>query len=879
MPNQIVVRPPFRKRGQQYFPIGRSLNLGSWTGSGGVRIGDSVSGVFTHGPQVESDILIEWDLDNDGQFEGGVEDITSYVLAASTVTGRDWPSLLTGRASPGALRLTLDNTDNRFSYFNTSSPLNQSGYSLKTGRRIRIRTTEASVDDPVLYYKDRFPRADGALGSPEYGAAWSDPLANDFVVASMKAKPQTEGQVHFAVADSGQDQPCYVQARFSEIGAATNVVGLLYRYVDTANYSIAAVDVSAKQLKLINVSASVPDNFYSTNIEVYDDITIGVLNDGFEVQLYHEGVLVTSTINFRSQRYHGLYASWGTGDIRPEADDFFIWNKFTPQVDGILWTGDVSNLVPDVGAGPVKTVSLDATGWLDRLAGVRFTPVRSVEGKKTGKLVGNTLARANLLHPPMSIAEGDVTTGPVALTEQSAIDTARDFEETEFGFLKESQEGPIVYEDRTHRDSTTSVALFSDNPTDQFHYEDVQQLDFRRDVVNRVAAGVAPGTPGGITVVSNTSEAVFAPAPDPLEDSYGPAYATMPGTVNAGDLLVIFAGLVSRADYPDMYDVDVWSTPPGWKELTGKGTTAGSYSFDDVTGAIEPGTDIQPDGFRVFVKVADGTEASTQVPYFTTQFEAATYRGGVATVYRVEDWFGSLDGVILSDPVTSSDPLVVFPSWGPNPSLFIAVRAGTGGGDGTLSGTTYPLGYGNGTSQTKTLTSGTNTDATIQTAYRTAAVEVENAGEFGGSWSGYQYTDTRVLAIRGFNGSPPLTNGVVTVQLDDLDSQDDHNAIRTYTNASNLFASEADAETYDELVLARYADDRPILRMTFTAVKSGAYRTQAVYRRVGDRITLDASNNAGLGITGDFFIETISHRWDHGNTNWVTTWDLSPVPS
>jgi hypothetical protein len=126
-------------------------------------------------------------------------------------------------------------------------------------------------------------------------------------------------------------------------------------------------------------------------------------------------------------------------------------------------------------------------------------------------------------------------------------------------------------------------------------------------------------------------------------------------------------------------------------------------------------------------------------------------------------------------------------------------------------------------------------------------------------------------------GIPIVEGDAVTVEANDVDSQDDHNAIRTYRNAANLFASTDDATTYANLVLSKYAQDRPILAISFWAVKSLAYRAQAIRRRVGDKITLVAENNSGLGISQDFFIESIGHKFSHGTRLWETTWELSPA--
>jgi hypothetical protein len=122
-----------------------------------------------------------------------------------------------------------------------------------------------------------------------------------------------------------------------------------------------------------------------------------------------------------------------------------------------------------------------------------------------------------------------------------------------------------------------------------------------------------------------------------------------------------------------------------------------------------------------------------------------------------------------------------------------------------------------------------------------------------------------------------IVDGKAIVQVDDTESQDDHNVIRTFTNDDNLFDSDLDAAAWADLIISTHADDRPIIRLAFYASKSQGYRMQAIRRRVGHKITLIATNNAGLGISQDFFIENIKHNWSNGNRLWETTWELSPA--
>jgi hypothetical protein len=271
--------------------------------------------------------------------------------------------------------------------------------------------------------------------------------------------------------------------------------------------------------------------------------------------------------------------------------------------------------------------------------------------------------------------------------------------------------------------------------------------------------------------------------------------------------------------------------------------------------------------------VADGTEDATRFTFATTT--ETDMGSGVAHIYQVSDWYGSLEGVRIGDfGLSSSNPPVVLSGWDLRPTLFVVFRFGIRSSAATVSGTRYPTGYIGGTSTTATSTKPIT--CALQSARRTAVVTLEDPGEFsGGSFGPFSQRDAVVVAVRGYEGDPPGSG--TTVQRDDLDSQNSHNAIKTHRTASQLFASSADAALYAELVLDRYAEDRPILTLRFYATRSAAYRKQAALRRVSDRVTVVANGRAGLGISGDFFIESVSHRWSQGTTLWLTEWQLSPV--
>lgn len=933
MPNSFVFRRPFTKRGQNWLPptkpplgditgsgglvlggaatIGYGDQVGAIVGAGGPSVGGAAEVRFVHGGQVASDIVVEWDFDNDGDFSETVEDITAYVHSAETFTGRDWPSLLTGRAGPGKLRVSLRNDDDRFNYFNAGSPLVTAPFSLKTGRRVRVRASGTASPDPALLARDRFRRADGALGDDEASLTYVEPLADDFTIVSNRAVATGEGDPHIAVLDVGAAD-YYVQARISVLGITANRVGIVYRYVDADNYSLCVLDVSAATLQLIDVVAGVESPIGGQGVEIYSGATVGVLVEDDTVTAYLEGVaLASGTAINTSAESVGIYAQWADEDDRPEVDDLFVWDGLPAQVDGVLWTGDVAEIVSSVEAGPEKAAVVSGEGWLSKLATQHITPPASTTGRRTGLLVGNVLAGSMLLHPPGTMEAGDVTTGAFAIDDTTAMEVARRVEETELGFLYETQEGPISFRSRTARDGSTSRVTFTDAADGKFGYHRLEPYDWRREIFNRVVAGVSPWVEGeAATLFTDPGPYAFAPGetsalqasysgtvvrwtghsrdvstPGPpsgitvdVFDGFGTSIdVDMPASVDAGDLLVIING-----DGSVLY---TW--PAGWTASNGAPA--------------------------VLTKVATGSEGGTSV--------TLTYRFNTAWnvhVYRIAGWHGTLDGVEVGPRVqgsnSSPNPPAISPSWGDLPTLFIAAYSMTRDPLGTApSQTGVPAGYTDGQ-----FSAGEDVDhyEAVGSARRSAVGSTENPGAFTLS-STPSWWGAATIAIRGpadgvttqvtsstpSGSSPDFTIGYVAsiggdtqthsnievtgvplvqgdqqlVQADDYDSQDEHNAIRTYTNPANLFATTNDAQTYAQRVLNTYADDRPILSMSFYPSKSKAYRKQALTRRVGDRITLVADHTTGFGIERDFFIEAINHKWSHGTRLWETTWELSPA--
>jgi len=83
-------------------------------------------------------LVLEVDWDGDDDFNDTGEDVSGNVFSIQTRRGRDYASMIVGRATGGKLRANLFNFDGDYSPFNTSSPLFGN---LLPGRKVRLRST------------------------------------------------------------------------------------------------------------------------------------------------------------------------------------------------------------------------------------------------------------------------------------------------------------------------------------------------------------------------------------------------------------------------------------------------------------------------------------------------------------------------------------------------------------------------------------------------------------------------------------------------------------------------------------------------------------------------------------------------------------------
>lgn len=832
--------------------------------------------------QVPSDLVIEWDLDNDGDYDQAVETITGYVQSGWLRRGRDYPSQVTGRSRPGQMQLILDNTGNRFNYFNASSPLNTPPFSTKTGRRIRVRTGDATLDDPVELARDRFA-TNGPLTTDDNGNSWSIPSGwLGFNVAGKRAEadgsPSASGQV-FANTIDVNTTTYYAQA-IMPYKDAVNRVGLLFHYTNANTYAYFYVGDGTGNI--VQVSGGTHTVRATTGVENRDDMALGIAVNGTTVKAYVDGVeILSTTVTIATTELVGLYGRWYY-QRAPLFSGFAVWDRqlrtqsWDTTPSGVLATMRVTKVVPSIDSLGNKIATLTAAGDL----GLLDRPVEAPSstgpdpdqsaGSKPGMMIGNVLHKVGALHPPGPIDGGDITLGSFGLDRQQAISIARAVESTELGFLYEPATGGIGFERRYGRAGSSVAGTFSDDPTvGGYAIERIVERDWQGDVINDVTSEISGRLATYDVITSNNAFTGFGVANDVTFNLPSASDGAAPG-----DLFIV-------AITKTVWTAGVrWITPPGWTALRDPGDEKGKMA--------------------VFARKATAADLGA-----STQFYDDTEPAGgswAAIVFIVHNWLGSIaSGVFATEAVGygaapaaalaqaqagTVDLPTMFTPWGAKPTLFIGLRTGAHttsaaavvsspstddmappGFDSMGSVHINPSGFGQEVLHTA-----------IQWARRIRGQAVLSTTSFGGTFTGFSYTESMVIGVRGgFDEQDAPAVGGVQVHDENAADQADRNAVLAHPDPGRFFEDITAAREYNHLVLTRWGTDRPILSLGFTATRDRRHRDLALSLDLSQRYRVDADGRAGTGIDTYFFVETITHTFGQGTKMWAVDIDMSPA--
>jgi len=248
--------------------------------------------------------------------------------------------------------------------------------------------------------------------------------------------------------------------------------------------------------------------------------------------------------------------------------------SYYPYAD-TLWQGLLEDIVPQMQRNGPAVALLLANGPLTAMNVEVAAAMQTSIG--TGAAITEVLDKAS-----WSATLRDLDTGQTTMTrwwrdKVLARTALREIEATENGFLRETRDGKIAFEDRVHRFGAThqtSQATYSDDPSTSpaIRYMEVQRPSPLPRVYNEIKASVRP----------TTVEALATLWTHPLANTTGDAPSIAPG-----DSLIFWADAKTLAAARTLVGVDAWTTP-----TLGSGNDIEVWSVNDGTGTDLSAADI-----------------------------------------------------------------------------------------------------------------------------------------------------------------------------------------------------------------------------------------------------------------------------------------------
>lgn len=280
------------------------------------------------------------------------------------------------------------------------------------------------------------------------------------------------------------------------------------------------------------------------------------------------GRAIASVLSAQLDDTTGRYASLNAasplfGNVKPTRK---VRLRTTAPVARTQWQGFLDTITPSRDAGAPNTVVLRALGPIGYIAS-RPSSQAVFTNILGGTAIGDVLDDAGWPGADRTVDAGQVTMARWTNDTDNALKSLRDIEETEQGFISESADGKMVFEDVHHRllpPHTTSVATFSDAAAAALPYETIDQLDLWTEVFNRFEADVTLFTVQAIATLWQ----LVGETPSITPAQTREFWALYPG-----------AAAVPQADH-----VDAWTTPAAVTDVVANAASDGSGA--DLTGSI-----------------------------------------------------------------------------------------------------------------------------------------------------------------------------------------------------------------------------------------------------------------------------------------------------
>tara|TARA_Y100001973_G_C5193644_1_gene332672 strand:+ start:270 stop:1859 length:1590 start_codon:yes stop_codon:yes gene_type:complete len=290
-------------------------------------------------------------------------------------------------------------------------------------------------------------------------------------------------------------------------------------------------------------------DFADTNDDISADVTHVRTRIGrnFASQLTGEAVAGSMTVTVRNET--GKYSPFNTsgalyGNLVPNRKIQF--SSYYPTVNA-LFTGFIESVVPETRMNKSQFAIIEAKGAFRRFAQQNIRVPMSTS-TATGTAIGAVLDASDWPSSDRSIDTGETTMSRFFFTGK-ALTGLRQIEHTESGFIKETKDGKIAFEDRHHRlettNSNTSQATFADDGTG-LSYMNIQQEDAMSLVYNEFLSPVSVYSVASVATLWTHPLATTTGSAPALED---------------GESITILAEYPNETSNNNVVGVETWTTP------------------------------------------------------------------------------------------------------------------------------------------------------------------------------------------------------------------------------------------------------------------------------------------------------------------------------
>jgi len=241
------------------------------------------------------------------------------------------------------------------------------------------------------------------------------------------------------------------------------------------------------------------------------------------------------------------------------------------QTRVVLWQGYLSRITPVAHTGGDSTALLEAHGPLKQV-NLDQIAVAMVTDQRTDQVIDDILDAAGwgAGSDYRSLDEGQTTISRYWADRTYTVPALQEIEATEGGFIRESKNGKIVFDDRHHRLSgaaLVSQATFSDASGADLPYTGIVQDDFLPHIFNIFSTDVQGYTTASLAVLWTLSETGNN---SPL--------------ISPGVTRTFIARYPTPSSANDARGVDAWTTTAATTDVLGNSAADGSG--DNVTGDL-----------------------------------------------------------------------------------------------------------------------------------------------------------------------------------------------------------------------------------------------------------------------------------------------------